>query len=131
PGFGVAINNRTHTLYTSNTRAGNMSAVDLQTGTIKTIALPGAEGVPHLYRVVVDEANNRVYATAADTPGSIWVVNGATNTVERVIENVGARPTGLVLDAEANRLYASNIDDNEIAVIDLTTYQVVSKIPTQ
>lgn len=131
PGFGVAINNRTQTLYTSNTRVGNMSAVDLQTGEITLIERDGVEGVPHLYRVVVDEANNRVYATAADTPGNIWVVNGATNTLERVIENVGARPTGLALDAAGNRLYASNIDDNEIAVIDLTTYEVINKIPTQ
>ena len=131
PGFGVAINNRTQTLYTSNTRVGTMSAVNLATGEITIIERPDAEGYPHLYRVVVDEANNRVYATAADTPGNIWVVDGATNTLERVIENVGARPTGLALDAEANRLYAANIDDDEIAVIDLSTYEVISKIPTQ
>lgn len=129
--FGVAINNRTQTLYTTNTRAGNMSAVNLETGEVTIIERPGVEGAPHMYRVVVDEANNRVYATAADTPGSIWVVDGATNTLERVIENVGAQTTGLVLDAEANRLYASNLSDNEIAVIDLATFQVINKIPTQ
>lgn len=131
PGFGVAINNRTQTLYTSNTRAGNMSAVNLRTGEVKVIEAEGVEGVPHLYRVVVDEANNRIYSSVAATPGSIWVVNGATNELDRIIENVGSRPTGLALDPETNRLYVANLEDNEIAVIDLATDQVVSKIPTQ
>src|SRR5690606_10604392 len=93
--FGVAINNRTQTLYSSNTRAGDRSAVDLSTGEVTIIDRADIEGEPHLYRVVVGEENNMIYSSVAATPGSVWVVNGATNELAHIIENVGARPTGL------------------------------------
>jgi YVTN family beta-propeller protein len=128
--FGLAINNRTQTLYTSNTRDGSMSAVDLGTGEVTNIEDPTAEGPPHLYRVLVDEANNLVYSSVTASPGSIWVVNGATNQLDRIIENVGSRPTGLALDPEVNQLYVANQADNEIAVIDLATDRVINRIAT-
>lgn len=130
PALGVAINNRTQTLYSSNTRVGNMSAVDLRTGEVTLIERADVEDAPHLYRVVVDEQNNRVYATVASTPGSIWVVDGAANELVDIIEDVGDRPTGLVLDAEAGRLYATILAANEVAVIELDSGKVVDRIPT-
>lgn len=128
--FGVAINNRTQTLYTSNTREGTLSAVDLRTGTITTIADPEAEGNAHLFRVVVDEANNMVYSTVAATPGLVWVVDGSTNRLVHKIEGVGARVTGLALDSRTNRLFVASVNDNTVAVVDLATHQVVNVIPT-
>ncbi|MCG8468287.1 MAG: hypothetical protein MJB57_08765, partial [Gemmatimonadetes bacterium] len=97
PGFGLAVNSRTGMLYTSNTRVGNMSAVNLETGEITIISDPDAEGEPHLYQVVADEENNMIYATVAQDPGQVWVVDGSTNTLDRVIETGGARPTGIVV----------------------------------
>lgn len=129
-GFGIAINRVTGTAYTSNTRSGNMSAIDLRTGEITTIADPNAEGIPHLYRVVVDEENNKVYATLAQTPGGVWVVDGATNSLERVIDAGGSRSTGMIHDAERSRLYVSNIGDDFISVVDLGSDRVVDRIPT-
>lgn len=131
PSFGVAINNQTQTLYTSNTRVGNMSAVNLRTGEITIIRDPEAEGLPHLYRVVVDEANNLIYSTQFSDDGTVWIVDGSTNQFAGEIENVGAGPTGMVLDPQANRLYVSNQTENAIAVIDLATREVVQRIPTE
>lgn len=131
PAFGLDINNRTNTIYSSNTRAGNMSAIDLETGEVTLIELPGAEGAPHLFRVVVDEEANLVYATVFETPGSIWVVDGETNTLDRVITGLSGGPTGLELDAAGNRLFAASQGDNVVDVIDLSTDEVVASIPTQ
>ena len=127
--FGIGINNQTHTLYTSNTRAGNMSAVDLQTGEVTLIEDPDADGSPHLYRVVVDEQRNKVYSSVASSDGSIWVVDGSTNRLEKTIPT-SPRPTGLVLDVEANRLYAASQTDNVVDVIDPVAGRILNRIPT-
>ena len=37
PAFGIAFNNRTHTLYTSNTRSNNVTAIDADTGKVLSI----------------------------------------------------------------------------------------------
>lgn len=128
--FGLAINNRTGTLYTSNTRAGTMSAVNVRTGQVTTIRGPDPEGLPHLFRVVVDEANNVVYASVAENPGKVWVVDGATNRLRTILEDIGARPTGLALDAAGNRLFVSNLGDNQVAVVDLASGRVTSRVDT-
>lgn len=130
PGFGLAINSQTDMLYTSNTREGSMSAVNLRTGEITHITDPNADGEPHLYRVVVDEENNMVYASVAQTPGQIWAVDGSTNTLDRVIDSGGARPTGLIVDPSTNRLYTSNMGDDLVSVIDLSNDRIVDRIPT-
>lgn len=129
-GFGVAINHTTGTLYTTNTRDGTMSAIDIRTGEMTVISDPTAEGVPHLYRIAIDEGRNKVYASLAQTPGLVWVVDGATQTLERVIEVGGARPTGIVVDPESNRLYVSNVGDDFVSVIDLANDRIIDRIPT-
>ncbi len=129
-GFGMAINHSTGTLYTTNTRDGSMSAVDIRTGEVTVITDPSAEGNPHLYRIAIDETRNMVYASVAQTPGQVWVVDGSTHTLDRVIDAGGSRPTGIIADAERNRLYVSNIGDDFISVIDLGSDRVVDRIPT-
>ncbi|MEM7416845.1 MAG: YncE family protein [Gemmatimonadota bacterium] len=129
-GFGIAINRRTGMAYTSNTRVGTMGVINLNTGDVTHVTNPDADGEPHLFRVVVDEANNMVYSTIAQSPGQVWVVDGATSTLDRVIETGGERPTGLIHDAERNRLYVSNMGDDFISVIDLSSDRVIDKIPT-
>jgi YVTN family beta-propeller protein len=130
PAYGLGLNDRTQMLYTSNTRDGSVWAIDLKTGrTIARIADP-SDSTAHTYRVVVDEASNTVYVSIADTPGRVWVIDGNTNTLAHVIENVGTRATGLALDAAANKLYAASLGTNEIVVVDLATRQVVSRMPS-
>lgn len=128
--FGMAINQSTGTIYTSNTRDGTMSAIDIATGEVTVISDPSAEGTPHLYRIAIDEGRNMVYASLAQTPGLVWAVDGSTNTLDRVIEAGGSRPTGIVVDPERNRLYVSNIGDDFVSVIDLSNDQIIDRIPT-
>lgn len=127
--YGLGFNERTQTLYTSNTRTNNVSAIDVTTGKIiATIAEPGATSA-HVFRVLPDEEANLVYVSVAATPGRIWVIDGKTNTIAHVINDAGTRPTGLALDRENNRLYAASLGSNEILAIDLTTRAVSAKYP--
>lgn len=129
PAFGLGINDRTQTLYTSNTRSGSVSAIDLKTGkvvsTIKVESNPDA----HLFKVLVDEDANKVYVSVAATPASVWVIDGKTNTLSHIIDSVGTRSTGLALDKANNRLFVASLGSNEILAVDLATNKVVSRIP--
>lgn len=129
PAFGLGLNDRTQTLYTSNTRARSASAIDLATGrVVATISTP-QDTVAHLREVVVDETRNRVYVSSFGESGKIWVIDGATNRLHAMIENVGNGTTGMALDTANNRMYATNMTSGEIAVVNLETGRVERTFP--
>lgn len=129
PAFGVGINDKTQKLYTTNTRNGNVSAIDLKTGkTIATIALEGSPKA-HVFRALVDEAKNVVYIS--ETAGRVWIIDGATDKLVGTIEEVGKMTVGLALDSARNQLFAANLNSKDIAVIDLATKTVTSRIPVE
>lgn len=125
--FGIALNDRTQTLYTSNTRDGSASAIDAKTGKIINIIRAADEPKAHLYRVVVDEEDNRVYMS--NTAGRVWVVDGTSNTLAYRIEGIGEMTTGLWLDKPNNRLFAVNLRSEDVAVVDIGRREVVKRIP--
>ncbi len=127
--FGLAINDRTQTLYTSNTRSGNVSAIDLRSG--KTVSIIGdpAEPKAHTFKVLVDETNNLVYVSVAAKAGKIWVIDGRTNTLAHVIADTGVTTVGMAIDPGTGKLYAANLGANEIAEIDPKTRQVTRRFP--
>jgi YVTN family beta-propeller protein len=128
--YGVAINNRTQMLYTSNTRAGNVSAIDLKAGKIAAIIKTDADPRAHTFRVLVDEETNTIYVSITASPSKIWVIDGKTNTLAQTIENAGNRSTGLALDRAAKRLYTVSQNDAEVIAVDTTTNTVVNKFPS-
>lgn len=130
PAFGLAFNNRTHTLYTTNTRSSSVSAIDVRSGAVTaTIRAPGT-GSAHVFRALVDEESNIVYVSLPETPSRIWVIDGASHTLRYEIANTGGRSTGLALDRARNRLYTCSIASSEIVEIDLASRQVVRRFPS-
>lgn len=130
PAFGLAFNNRTQTLYTSNTTSSTVSAIDVRTGRIiATIGAPGGASA-HVFRLLVDEESNTVYVSLPETSSRIWVIDGASNTLRHEIENVGGRSTGLALDRARGRLFTCSIASSEIIEIDLATRRVVRRFPS-
>jgi YVTN family beta-propeller protein len=126
PAFGLGINDKTQMLYTSNTRTGNVSAIDLKTSKIvSTINVPD-DPKAHLFRVLVDEDKNLVYVSV--TGGR--VIDGKTNQLSHVLTDIGKTTIGLALDPAANRLYAANNGSADIAVIDLNERKVTARYPT-
>jgi YVTN family beta-propeller protein len=130
PAYGLGINDATQTLYTSNTRAGNVSAIDLATG--KVVATIGIEAKPkaHVMDVLVDEATNTVYVSIAENPASVWVIDGKTNTLKTVIDSLGTTATGIAVDNATKTLYVASMGTNEILAVDLDTKKVTRRIPT-
>lgn len=138
PLFGLGFNSRTQTLYGTDTRGGVVSALDLRTGRLVGTIRHG-DGTPHLREVVVDEAANRAFAgvfgmaargDAPAMPNQIWVINGASNTLERAIDVDTDGLTGVAHDARGNRIFVTGMNSNEVAVVDLATNRTVAKWPT-
>ncbi len=128
PAFGIGINDKTQTLYTTNTRVNSVSAIDLKTKkVINTIAAPS--GKAHTREVLVDEDLNKIYITDVGAGSKVWVIDGKTNTLEHVIEETGKTTTGIALDKKAQKLYVTNMGSNQIGVIDLKLNRLVDSIP--
>lgn len=130
PAFGIAINNKTQTLYLSNTVIDGVTAVALESG--KQTQIASGKEASHTREIIVDEEHNKIYVSdvvGLKDPGRIWVIDGKTNTLERLIETGGSVTTGIALDKKRNQLYISNYGADEIAIIDLATDKVVKKYP--
>lgn len=129
--YGLGINDKTQTLYSSNTRNGNVSAIDIKTG--KTLAQIGDPADPkaHLFKVLVDEANNRTYVSVAGKTGSIWVIDGKTNTLAHIIKEVGVLTIGLAIEPETGMLYAVNQGSKEVVEIDPKSYEIKRRFPLE
>lgn len=125
PAFGLGLNDKTQTLYTSNTRSGSVSAIDLKSGKVVGTIKVDSDPKAHLFRVLVDEDKNVVYVSV--TSGRVWVIDGKTNQLTHTIEEVGKTTMGLALDSAGNRLFAANLGSSDIAVIDLATRKVVTR----
>lgn len=137
PVYGLGLNRRTQVLYGTSTRGGTVTAIDVRTGTVLGEIKDGDEDAAHLREAIVDEQRDKVYVTivggeAGDTsrPNLVWVIDGATRTLERKIPVAVGGLTGAALDAAANRLYVTGMTSNSVEAIDLTTGQSVGVWPT-
>jgi len=137
PLYGLNLNTRTQVLYGTDTRAGAVTAINARTGEVISTIRNGDEEGAHVRQVVVDEANNKVYVSVvggeaddAAKPNLVWVIDGATNKVERAIPVAIGALTGAALDPATNRLYVTGMSSNEVAAIDLATGETVGKWPS-
>lgn len=134
--FGLGLNSRTQTLYGTGTRTGKVSAIDLRTGKVVATVQDG-EKAAHIRQVVVDEQRNKAYVTvvggaadkADENPNLVWVIDGATNRLERKINIPTGRMTGAALDVAGNRLFVTGMGANEVVAVDLSNDQVVGRWP--
>src|SRR5699024_1060856 len=127
--FGIGINNKTHTVYTSNTRTNSVSAVDLNTGELLATIRNGAEK-SHTRKVLVDEKNNLVYVSDVGKPSNIWVIDGETNTYLHSIPETGASTTGICFAGNTDEIYVTNLGDHTVGVIDVKTRKLVRSFPS-
>ena len=127
--FGVAINNKTQTLYVGHSMKQSISAIDLKTK--KQTIIPSGREKSKIRELVVDEDNNMVYVSDHGDP-SIWVVDGKTNTYKKTIAIPGAEVLGLNVDSKRGKLYATDANNMEgnVLVFDTKDYNLQSKWKT-
>ncbi|MXP66037.1 YncE family protein [Roseomonas sp. M0104] len=130
PAFGLGLNDRTGMLYTTNTRSGSVSAIDLKAGKVVARMAAGEGGHPR--QVLVDEAANRIYVSnfgGRGKPSAIWVIDGARNVLAATISDglAEAGITGLALDRAGNRLFATSLTANEIFEIGLAENRMLRR----
>ena len=129
PPFGLGLNKKTQTVYSTNTRTNSVSAVDIKNKKVLATIKPDAER-SHTREAVADEKNNKIYISDVGRPSKIWVIDGKTQKLEKMIENTGASTTGMVIDESAQKLYATNMGTNKIIVVDLKSAAVVDSFAT-
>ncbi|MCE7042450.1 YncE family protein [Dyadobacter sp. CY312] len=127
--FGITVNNKTQTLYIGHATQNSVSAVDLKTKTQKIIE--GVKEKGRIRELVVDENRNLVYVSDHGHP-SIWIIDGATNTLKNSIEYPDASLLGLNVDSERKRIYTtdSNTMEGNILVFDSEKNELISKFKT-
>ncbi len=129
PAFGLGLNDRTGTLYATATRGGEVLAIDLKSGQVVATVRHGEKA--HVREALVDPESNKVYVSVFGGrdggPGAVWVIDGAKNELERVIENPGSGISGLALDPAKGMLYAADMVTNEVVLIDLAEGAVTGK----
>lgn len=126
PAFGLGLNTKTQTLYTTNTRNNSVSAIDLKTGKIVATINHGQDK-SHTREVVADESTNKVYVSNMT---DVWVIDGATNKFSHLIEGLGEGVTGLAIDSAKQILYVTNMGsqaEGKIVPAKVTAYDLKAK----
>ncbi|MEC3880531.1 YncE family protein [Parapedobacter sp. 10938] len=121
-GLGISVN--TQTLYSTNSRTGIVTAINLATGE-QTHITTGEEGqAPREIRV--DESRDLVYASSV-RGGGLWVIDAKTNKFLKFYGDLGGAITGHYIDEKNNIIYATAMRDNEVVVVDGATGKVLKK----
>lgn len=129
PPFGIGINNKTQTAYTTNTRTNSVSAVDLKSGKLLATIKNGAEE-SHTREVLVDEDNNLIFVSDVGDPSNIWVIDGKTNTYSHSLDNLGKTATGMTFLKGTDKIYVTVIGENAIYVVDVKSKKVDMQFPS-
>jgi DNA-binding beta-propeller fold protein YncE len=122
----VAINRATNKVYVAGlgprgSRNGIVTVIDglnHSTTTVQVGVWPLAVGV--------NEATNKIYVAnqgelPLGIPGSISVIDGATNSTTTVVDPNGRNPRSLAVNASTNKIYVANFLSGNVTVIDGAT----------
>lgn len=133
----IAVNQTTNKIYvavpddSALTGNGSVAIIDGATNTISIVKDPNAVATQ---RLAVDSVTNMIYATnvgcpafdcttfaTGQNPGSVTIINGATDAVTTVINPNAAYPTPVAVNPATNKIYALNDGVNgssSVTVID-------------
>ncbi|WP_456269572.1 YncE family protein [Kushneria sp. AK178] len=138
--FGLALNEKTQTLFVGHTLDKSVSAINLDDNTIQHLALATeAEKAqakeddvfgPNPRQLRVDEQSNTLYMTGVGDNSVLWVIDGDDLTLTDTIEGFGTWATGLAVDHDGRRLYVSTMKDNAVRVVDMDSHEIIAQWPT-
>ena len=126
----VAVNQTTNKIYVANgndparTGIGGVTVIDGTTNAISTVRDPNAM-FPHA--LSVDSVTDMIYvanegcfppADPCTNPGSVTVINGATNSTTTIIDPQAHNPEVVAVNPIDNQIYVANIGSGNVTVID-------------
>lgn len=110
--FGVAVDDRHDTVWTTDTLDHSVSVYSQRTGR----HLATLDDVAHAREIVVDEARNRAYASSVDD-GSVVVFDTRTFEEVRRVRVEGSSPTGLGLDERTGTVHAADLSGGRLITV--------------
>ncbi|MFC0337053.1 40-residue YVTN family beta-propeller repeat-containing protein [Kushneria avicenniae] len=138
--FGLALNEKTHTLFVGHTLDQSVTAINLDDNSTRHLALAtDAEKAeakkndvfgPNPRQLHIDEQSNTLYVTGVGDKSVLWVINGEDLTLTDTIEGFGVWATGLAVDHDNKRLYVSTMKDNAVRVVDMDSHKIIAQWPT-
>jgi YVTN family beta-propeller protein len=110
----VAVNSVTNKIYVANFLSSNITVIDGNTNANTTITDPNAANLT-VYAIAVNETTNKIYVANNDidrpvaNPGSITVVDGATNSTTTITDPQANTPSSIAVNAVTNKIYITNV----------------------
>jgi len=111
--WAVAVDPVRHIGYLGGLSGQGITVLDLMTNAVVTTI--GVAG-PIRFALAVDPARGLVYAATDTKPGTLSVIDAATNTVTRTIV-VGDLPSH-IMPVSASTVYVTDLGSNDLAVVD-------------
>ena len=108
--FGIALNNKTQTLYVGHSLQDAVSAIDLKSKKQQVISSGNKKS--KIRELAVDEIRNKVYVSDHGNP-SIWEIDGNSNTYVGAFEKEGAYLLGVNVDAQRGKVYGTDANTME------------------
>ena len=114
----VCVSPNASTLYVAELTAGRVAVFNTATETItQEIGLPAPNQASG---VALSADGSKLYVTAADPDGKVYVIDTATNGMIDTI-SVGHTPMSPVVSPDGATLYVCNRFDNTVSIINLST----------
>ena len=131
--YGVAVNPTTNRIYVTNNWGDSVSVIDGASNTVVgTVGVGTTPGMtpPVPLGVAVNPNTNRIYVTNADNaggPNSVFVIDGASNTVVATI-SAEYYPADVAVNPNTNRIYVANTGPDSVSVIDGATNTIAATV---
>jgi YVTN family beta-propeller protein len=114
----LAVNSTTNKLYAAD-GISKVTVIEGATGAILATIPVGVAPAS----VAVDEQTNYIYVanagnSATGDPGSITVINGATNATATLADANAKNPAWVAVNSTTNQIYVANSGSNNVTVID-------------
>jgi YVTN family beta-propeller protein len=123
--FGVAVTPDGKHVYVTNINSANVFVI--RTATNKVVATVPVGAFP--LEVAVAPDGKHAYVTNGFIPGTVNVIDTASNTVVGTPITVGSQPIGIAVTPDGKYVYVVNDSSNNVSVIRTATSTVVATVP--
>jgi YVTN family beta-propeller protein len=125
----IAVNPTTNRIYLDSYNGYCETIAVLDGATNASVAdIPLCGDTNHM-GLAVNPSTNRIYAANNLDPGSVWVIDGGTNTIVDTV-TVGSDPMEVAVNPNTNRIYVTNdVDPGSVSVINGSSDAIIATVP--